>query len=120
MSTEDIAARFAAEQQYQRDVARLGAHRLALKDDEFRRVTELVRQETREHVRYVQQRDPSIVLNDRSMRRAAYISSSNGQGVATIIFNSVRHEIAIKTVGGTTPVVICFERTSRRPGIGQL
>ena len=98
-----------AEQQYQRDVARLGAHRLALKDDEFHRVSELVRQEAREHTRYVQQRDASIVLNDRGMRRAIYISSAVGQKVATITFNPVRHEIAIKTTGTSTPVNYLFQ-----------
>src|SRR5258708_6944766 len=54
-----------AEQQYQRDIARIEAHKLALKDDEFGRLVEQVRQEVRAHTRYHQQRGAAITLNDR-------------------------------------------------------
>lgn len=97
----------AAEQQYQRDLARLEAHRLALKDDEFQRVSTLIRQEAREHFRYYEQRGARIKLNDRDMH-VIYISSEDGQRVATIAFNSVRHEIEVKEVGGNTPVSYLF------------
>jgi hypothetical protein len=84
-----------ADQQYQHDVARLEAHRLALRDDEFRRVSDLVRQEAREHTRFVQQRRAAVVLNDRDLNTIC-VSSADGQQVVTITFNSVRHQIEVK------------------------
>jgi hypothetical protein len=84
-----------SEQRYQRDVARLEAHRLALKDDEFRRISDLVRQEAREHARFVQQRGAAVVLNDRDPH-ALCVSSADGKQVVTIAFNAVRHQVEIK------------------------
>lgn len=96
-----------AEQQYQRDIARIEAHKLALKDDEFRRVSELVKQETREHTRYHQQRGAAITLNDRDSRMI-YVSTTDGHQVVTISFNEVRHEVDILKTGGTLPISYLF------------
>jgi len=95
------------EQQYQRDLTRLAAHRLALKDDEFQRVSGLVRQETRQHVCYHQQRGAAITLNDRDSR-VIYVSTTDGQQIATITFNAVRHEVEVQKTGGTLPISYSF------------
>jgi hypothetical protein len=95
------------EQQYQRDKARLAAHKLALKDDEFNRVSELVRQEARDQARHHQERGAGIILQDRDSR-VLYVSTTDGQQVVTITFNAVRYEIEVKKVGGTLPVLYLF------------
>jgi hypothetical protein len=92
-NTADFLAR---EQQYLRDRARLDAHRLGLKDDEFGCLVEQVRKEVRAHTSYQQQRHASLVLNDRDSR---VISTEYGQQVTTITFNAVRHQVQIKKTG---------------------
>ncbi len=96
-----------AEQQYQRDIARIEAHKLALKDDEFGRLVEQVRQEVRAHTRYHQQRGAAITLNDRDPR-VIYVSTADGQQIATITFNAVRLEVEVKKTGGTLPLSYSF------------
>jgi hypothetical protein len=82
-----------AEQQYQRDIARIEAHKLALKDDEFSRLTDLIRGDVREHARYLrEERGAPIVLHDRDSR---YVSVENADGLrsVTIAFDALRHEV---------------------------
>ena len=85
-------------QQYQQDVIRIEAHKLALKDDEFQRVSELVRREVREHARYLrEERGAPIVLHDRDWQRIT-VENTDGLRVAAFVFNTIRHEIDVRGI----------------------
>lgn len=88
-----------ADQQYRRDIARIEAHKLALKDDEFGRLVEQVRGEVRAHERYLrEQRGTAIVLHDRDPLRAT-VENADGLRSATFAFNDVRHEVEVSGEG---------------------
>jgi hypothetical protein len=83
-----------AEQQYQRDIARIEAHKLALKDDEFGRLADLIRKEVREHERHLrEERGCAIVLHDRDSRSIS-VENADGLHSVTITFDALRHEVS--------------------------
>jgi hypothetical protein len=85
--------------QYQRDIARIEAHKLALKDDEFSRLVEQVRDEVRLHEQYLRgKRGAAVVLNDRDPLRVT-VENTDGLRSATFTFDELRHEIGIQGVG---------------------
>jgi hypothetical protein len=78
------------ETQYQRDISRLEAHRLALKDDEFQRLVETIRRAVTLRYEYLRDQGVSLRLHDHS---AATISVANdGLRIATFAFDYLRHE----------------------------
>jgi hypothetical protein len=103
--------------QYQRDVARIEAHKLALKDDEFSRLVDKIREEIRSHERYLrEERGVPIVLFDRDPLRAT-VENKDGLRSAVFTFNQFRYEIDVRgegihyafevTIGGNgKPIVI--------------
>ncbi len=89
----------AQEQQYQRDIARIEAHKLALKDDEFGRLVEQVHQEVRAHERYLrEERGAAIALHDRDPLSAT-VENADGLRSAVFTFNAVRYEVEVRGEG---------------------
>src|SRR5262249_10589324 len=91
------------DEQYRRDAARIEAHKLDLKADEFERISKLVRHEIREQVDYLKQTQATAViqLNDRN-NREWYVSRVDGPGaqahrVLTVGFNEVRFSIEMRS-----------------------
>ena len=83
------------EQQYQRDIARIEAHKLALKDDEFLRWVEFSRDAFRAHAEYLRdEKKAPITLHDHDTES---ITAENADGLrrATVKFDSLRHEIDV-------------------------
>jgi hypothetical protein len=81
--------------QYQRDIARIEAHNLALKDDEFGRWVNFARDEFREHAEFIRdQKKAPIILNDHD---AESISVENADRLrsATVTFDPLRHQIEV-------------------------
>jgi len=100
------------QQQYERDAMRVQAHHLALKADEFDRVSDLVRQEVREHARHL-----GLQINDRNNYEYCAWAGTSPQRVLVITFNKVRFEIEIKShvafrvdiaLTGDKPIVLAF------------
>ena len=88
-----------SEQQYQRDIARIEAHKLALKDDEFGRLSGLIRQEVRDHEHYLrEERGAAIVLHDRDVNRVT-VENADGLRFTTITFDDLRHEAEVRGEG---------------------
>jgi hypothetical protein len=79
------------ETQYQRDISRLEAHRLALKDDEFQRLVETIRRAVTLRYEYLRDQGVPLRLHDHS---SATISVANdGLRIATFAFDYLRHEV---------------------------
>jgi len=87
-----------AEQQYQRDIARIEAHKLNLKDDEFRRLIGHVLKAVREHERDRRDRGAQIKLNDHDPTNVT-VANLDGLRVVTFASNAVRHTVDIQGVG---------------------
>ena len=84
--------------QYQRDITRIEAHKLALKDDEFRKLSDLVLKEVRAHERFLrEERGAAIVLHDRFS--PITVENVDGLRRAVFAFNSVRFEVDVQSAG---------------------
>jgi hypothetical protein len=85
----------AAEQQYRRDIARIEAHRLALKDDEFGRLVDYVKDEFREHAVFIRdEKKAPIILNDHDTESIS-VENADGLRSATVKFDPLRHQIDV-------------------------
>lgn len=82
------------EQQYQRDIARIEAHKLALKDDAFNNyLVELIRKVVRERFEYLRdQRGVKLTLYDQAFESIS-VESADGLHIATFAFDYLRHEV---------------------------
>src|SRR5258708_31215142 len=84
-----------AAEQYQRDVARLEAHRLALKDDEFGRLVDYVKDAFREHAEFIRdEKKAPIILNDHDVESIS-VENADGLRSATVKFDPLRHQIDV-------------------------
>lgn len=83
-----------AEQQYQRDIARIEAHKLALKDDAFNNyLVELVREVVNERFKYLRdQLGVPLTLHDQTFKSIS-VESADGLHIATFTFDYLRHEV---------------------------
>jgi hypothetical protein len=81
--------------QYQRDIARIEAHKLALKDDEFGRLVDYVRDAFREHAEFIRdEKKAPIILNDHDMESIS-VENADGLRSATVKFDPLRHHIDV-------------------------
>jgi hypothetical protein len=109
------------EQQYQRDIARIEAHRLALKEDEFHRLAQQIQEEVREHQRFLrEERGAPIKLHDRDPERVT-VENGDGVRVTTFTFNYLRHEADVRGQGVHYLFAIAIEKekpvvTGRKSG----
>jgi hypothetical protein len=83
-----------AEQQYQRDIARIEAHKLALKDDAFNNyLVELIRKVVNERFEYLKnQMSAPLTLHDQDFKSIS-VENADGLHVATFTFDYLRHEV---------------------------
>lgn len=95
-----------AEQQFQRDIARLEAHKLALKDSEFIQLTLHVQTEIKERVEYYRRKHGREVLEANFQDDKQYFISlgADNTQVLTVTFDSLRHEITFHKENGPEPV----------------
>jgi len=85
-----------SEQQYQRDIARIEAHKLALKDDEFARLVIYARDEFREHAEFIRdEKKAPITLNDHDTESISVENDDDGALSATVKFDPLRHQIDV-------------------------
>jgi hypothetical protein len=84
----------AAEQQYKRDIARIEAHKLALKDDAFNNyLVELIRKVVTERFEYLRdQLGVRLKLHDQAFKFIS-VESTDGLHIATFTFDYLRHEV---------------------------
>src|SRR5579859_110384 len=84
-----------AEQQYQRDIARIEAHKLALKDDEFGSLVDYVRDAFREHAEFIRdEKKAPIILNDHDTESIS-VENADGLRSATVKFDPLRYQIDV-------------------------
>jgi hypothetical protein len=82
-----------AEQQYQRDIARIEAHKLALKDDAFNNLVEHVRKAVNERFEYLRdQLGVPLTLHDQAFKSIS-VENADGLHIATFTFDYLRHEV---------------------------
>ena len=83
------------ETQYQRDIARIEAHKLDLKDDEFNRLVDFVRDEFREHAEFLRdEKKAPIILHDHDTESIS-VENADRLRSATIKFDPLRHQIDV-------------------------
>jgi hypothetical protein len=88
-----------AEQQYQHDIARIEAHKLALKDDAFNNyLVELIRKVVSERFEYLRdQLGVPLTLHDQAFKSIS-VENADGLHIATFTFDYVRHEVTADTL----------------------
>ena len=95
------------EQQYQRDIARIEAHKLALKDDAFNNyLVELIRKVVTERFEYLrEQHAVPLKLYDQAFKSIS-VENADGLHVATFTFDYLRHEVTANALR----LVVLIER----------
>jgi hypothetical protein len=80
--------------QYQRDVARIEAHKLALKDDAFNNyLVEPIRKAVNERFEYLRdQLGVPLTLHDQAFKSIS-VENADGLHIATFTFDYLRHEV---------------------------
>jgi hypothetical protein len=115
----DVVKRFKQVKQDKVSEARVDAHRLDLKNDEFTHVAHEVHRATKDYVDYLYQSLGNIKLDDRSDEHVVSRTDDASQ-VLTITFNNVRHEITFEKNNGPEPVhrAIVVDEQNGKPFVG--
>lgn len=103
------------ETQYQRDIARIEAHKLALRDDAFNNyLVELIRKVVTERFEYLKnQQGVPVTLHDQAFKSIS-VENADGLHIATFTFDYLHHEVTanalrfVVLIEGNKPVITAY------------